>query len=194
MAQSLIAEHWDTLHTLIQFCTKNLMLKINCKILQMASYWTDECFDFESEQGTLLVLIFGVCFFCVRVCVHLLSGGGVPLAFWHHVHVCAGLMSINLCPASFLLQSTAVQVRGPGGRKKETSVDTHNQSVSNISNTMNILTWSDPSLSTASIAAPRTLSKSDKIHLQLQHLDLCDKLVFPELHCFAEINSTGPKD
>ncbi len=78
-------------------------------------------------------------FWCVCVCVCVCGSlcvcvssspprrGGVPRPFRRRVHVCAGLMSINLCPASFLLQSTAVQVRGPGGRKKETSVDTHDQ-------------------------------------------------------------------
>lgn len=48
---------------------QNLMLNINYKILQMASYWTDECFDFESELGTLLVFyLWCLLFLCARVC------------------------------------------------------------------------------------------------------------------------------
>lgn len=39
---------------------------------------------------------------------------------------------------------------------------------------MNILTRSDPSQGTAFIAAPLTLSESDKTRLQLQNLDLYD--------------------
>lgn len=35
-----------------------------------------------------------------------------------------------------------------------------------------MLTWSDPSLGTAYIAAPLTVSKSDKNRLQVQKLDL----------------------
>ena len=71
-----------------------------------------------------------VCYFCACAVWVRLQFASVTEAGCHVLsdtaHMsCAGLMSINLCPASFLLQSTAVQVRGPGGRKKETSVDTH---------------------------------------------------------------------
>lgn len=139
-------------------------------------------FTDESEQGTsqFLICYFLSVFFClfVYLCVSGGSppcGGGVPCPFWDHLHVCAGLMSINLCPASFLLQSTAVQVRGPGGRKKETSVDTHDQQlipVNILSYKMNILTWSDPSLGTAFIAAPPHSVRKWQTRLQLLNLYL----------------------
>lgn len=39
-----------------------------------------------------------------------------------------------------------------------------------------MLTWSDPSPGTAYIAVPLTVSISDKTRLQLQKLDLYDKI------------------
>ncbi len=46
----------------------------NCKNVQLASYWTDECFNSESEQGTLFSFLVCVCMcVCVwqSVCVRL---------------------------------------------------------------------------------------------------------------------------
>lgn len=132
-----IAEHWDTLYMPIQFCTEiwGILYTVTAILCNWQVTEPMSVLNSESEQGTLFSFLVCACVCCVSACGNLcvcslsspLSGGGVPRPFRRRVHVCAGLMSINLCPASFLLQSTAVQVRGPGGRKKETSVDTHDQ-------------------------------------------------------------------
>ena len=82
------------------------------------------CFWFVMCVCELLLGV-AVCLCASRVHLHPEVGCHV-LSDTTYMSVLAWL-SINLCPASFLLQSTAVQVRGPGGRKKETSVDTHDQ-------------------------------------------------------------------
>lgn len=130
-----IAEHWDTSYMPIQFCTEHLkrvvtMIPCNWQVTEPMSVFK----TLKVNRAPCLIFVgtvcYVVCYFCACAVWVRLQFASVTEAGCHVLsdtaHMsCAGLMSINLCPASFLLQSTAVQVRGPGGRKKETSVDTH---------------------------------------------------------------------
>ena len=92
-----IAEHWDTSYMPIQFCTEHFEVCCHYDTVQLASYWTDECFLKLWKWTGHLVWFFWYCVLCgvlfLRVCslsaspVRLHHGGGVPRPFWHRAHV-----------------------------------------------------------------------------------------------------------